>query len=129
IVTSLEVPDRDGRLGDVVLGFDELAGYLGGHPYFGATVGRVGNRIRGAAFELEGRRFAVAANDGAHHLHGGVKGWDKVVWNAEAMETSDGPVLRLSYVSPDGEEGYPGTVGASCVYALTKKDELSEEMR
>jgi aldose 1-epimerase len=82
ILTSLEVPDRDGKLADVVLGFDSLAGYLGASTYLGATVGRVGNRIRNATFELEGRRFVVAANNGAHHLHGGAKGWDKVVWGA-----------------------------------------------
>lgn len=129
ILTSLEAPDRDGELADVVLGFDDLAGYLGGSPYFGATVGRVGNRIRNATFELGGRRFALAANNGDHHLHGGAKGWDKVVWSAEAMETADGPALRLGHVSRDGEEGYPGTVTATCVYTLTTKNELRVEMR
>ena len=104
-LVGLEAPDRDGKLADVVLGFDDLNGYLTGSPYFGSTVGRVANRIRNAAFELEGRRYAVAANNGAHHLHGGVKGWDKVVWSAEAMDTADGPALRLVYSSRDGEEG------------------------
>jgi aldose 1-epimerase len=128
ILTSLEVPDRDGKLADVVLGFDSLAGYLGASTYLGATVGRVGNRIRNATFELEGRRFVVAANNGAHHLHGGAKGWDKVVWGAEAMETADGPALRLVHVSGDGEEGYPGTVTATCLYTLAG-NELRVEMR
>src|ERR1022692_4251625 len=123
ILTSLEVPDRDGLPADVVLGFDDLGGYLSGSPYFGATVGRVGNRIRNATFELEGRRFVLAANNGDHHLHGGAKGWDKVVWSAEAMETAEGPALRLAHVSPDGEEGYPGTVSATCVYTLSKKND------
>ncbi|HEY5091022.1 MAG TPA: aldose epimerase family protein [Polyangia bacterium] len=129
ILTSLEVPDRDGLPADVVLGFDELAGYLGGSAYLGATVGRVGNRIRNATFELEGRRFVLAANNGDHHLHGGAKGWDKVVWTAEAMETAEGPALRLGHVSRDGEEGYPGTVTATCVYTLTKKNEKTNELR
>ena len=130
ILTSLEVPDREGKTADVVLGFDDLAGYLGDSPYFGAAVGRVGNRIRSATFELEGRRFVLAANNGDHHLHGGVKGWDKVVWNAEAMETADGPALRLWHVSRDGEESYPGTVTATCIYTLdAKKNELRVEMR
>jgi aldose 1-epimerase len=127
-LTSLEVPDRAGKLADVVLGFDELAGYLGGHPYFGATVGRVGNRIRNAAFELEGQTFALHANNGPHHLHGGVKGWDKVVWNAEAMELPDGPAVKLTHVSRDAEEGYPGAVTATCVYTLTTKNELRVEL-
>ena len=127
ILTSLEVPDRDGQPADVVLGCDELAGYLGGSAYLGATVGRVGNRIRNATFELEGRRFVVAANNGDHHLHGGAKGWDKVVWSAEAMETAEGPSLRLGHVSPDGEEGYPGTVTATCLYTLAR-NELRVEM-
>src|SRR5450432_2632006 len=129
ILTSLEAPDRDGELADVVLGFDDLAGYRGCSPYFGATVGRVGNRIRNATFELEGRRFALAANNGDHHLHGGAKGWDKVIWSAEAMETADGPALRLEHVSRDGEEGYPGSVTATCVYTLTKKNEKTNELR
>jgi aldose 1-epimerase len=128
-VTHLYVPDRAGALADVVLGFDDLAGYRNGSPYFGSTVGRVANRIRGAKFELEGRAFPLAANDGAHHLHGGARGWDKVVWNAEAAETPEGPSVRMTYVSRDGDEGYPAAVSVSCVYTLTKKDELRVEMR
>jgi aldose 1-epimerase len=128
-LVGLEAPDRDGKLADVVLGFDDLDGYLAGTQYFGSTVGRVANRIRNAAFELEGRRFRVASNNGTHHLHGGVKGWDKVVWTAEAMDTAEGPALRLAYVSRDGEEGYPGTVAATCLYTLTWKNELRVAMR
>jgi aldose 1-epimerase len=128
-LVGLEAPDRDGKVADVVLGFDDLVGYLGGRSYFGSTVGRVANRIRNATFELEGRRFSLAANDGANHLHGGVKGWDKVVWTAEAMDTAEGPALRLAYVSRDGEEGYPGTVAATCLYTLTWKNELRVAMR
>jgi aldose 1-epimerase len=128
-LVGLEAPDRDGKLADVVLGFDDLDGYLAGTQYFGSTVGRVANRIRNAAFELEGRRFRVASNNGTHHLHGGVKGWDKVVWTAEAMDTAEGPALRLAYVSRDGDEGYPGTVAATCLYTLTWKNELRVAMR
>jgi aldose 1-epimerase len=129
IVRRLEVPDRHGKLADVVLGFDDLASYTARSPYFGAICGRCSNRIRGGRFELEGRRYELAVNDGPDHLHGGPRGWDKVVWTAEAMETAAGPAVRLSYASRDGDEGYPGTVSASCVYTLTKKDELSVEMQ
>jgi aldose 1-epimerase len=128
-LVGLEAPDRDGKLADVVLGFDDLDGYLAGTQYFGSTVGRVANRIRNGAFELDGRRFAVATNNGAHHLHGGIKGWDKVVWTAEAMDTADGPAVRLTYVSRDGEEGYAGTVAATCLYTLTWQNELRVAMR
>ena len=128
IVTELHVPGRDGRLADVVLGFERLDGYLKGHPYFGAIVGRVANRIRNAEFTLEGRRYPLAANDGPHHLHGGRRGWDKVLWNARAFDTAEGPALELTYVSNDGEEGYPGTVTARTVYTLTNDNELRVEM-
>jgi len=128
-LVALEAPDRDGKVADVVLGFDDLDGYVAGTQYFGSTVGRVANRIRNGAFELDGRRFAVATNNGTHHLHGGIKGWDKVVWTAEAMDTADGPAVRLAYVSRDGEEGYPGVVAASCLYTLTWNNELRVEMR
>ena len=128
IVRRLEVPDRHGKLADVVLGFDDLASYTASSPYFGAICGRCSNRIRAGRFELDGRSYQLPVNDGPDHLHGG-RGWDKVVWTAEAMETAAGPAVRLSYVSRDGEGGYPGTVTASCVYTLTKKDELSVEMQ
>ena len=128
IVTELHVPDREGRLADVVLGFDSLDGYLAGHPYFGAIVGRVANRIANAGFTLDGARYTLAANDAPHHLHGGLKGWDKVVWTAETAETPDGPSIELTYVSRDGEEGYPGTVTAKTVYTLTNGNELRVEM-
>jgi aldose 1-epimerase len=124
IVTGLSVPDKSGSLGDIVLGFDDLDSYVKGSPYFGATVGRVGNRIRNATFQFENAIHGFAANDKPHHLHGGEKGWDKVVWVAEPVESPDGPSLKLTYVSKDGEEGYPGTVIASAIYTLTNKDEL-----
>jgi aldose 1-epimerase len=128
IVTELHVPDRNGRLADVVLGFENLDGYLAGHPYFGAIVGRVANRIMNAEFTLEAVRYRLAANDTPHHLHGGTKGWDKVVWTAKAAETADGPSIELTYVSKAGDEGYPGTVTARAVYTLTHNNELKVEM-
>ena len=127
-VTELHVPDRHGALGDVVLGFDNLEDYLRHGAFFGATVGRVANRIRGASFGLAGQRYDVAATDGVHHLHGGRKGWDKVVWQAEPQESSSGPSLLLSYTSRDGEEGYPGSVLAKVEYTLTHEDALVVNM-
>jgi aldose 1-epimerase len=129
IVTELHVPDAAGTRADVVLGFENLDGYLKGHPYFGAIVGRVANRIGNAAFTLEGARYTLGANDKPHHLHGGVKGWDKVVWAARPVDTAQGPALELTYVSKDGEEGYPGTVTAKTVYTLTHDNELKVEMQ
>ena len=129
IVTELHVPDRAGRLADVVLGLSDLDGYLSGHPYFGAIVGRVANRIRNAEFTLGDARYTLAANDKPHHLHGGIKGWDKVVWSATPLDTAEGPALELTYVSRDGEEGYPGTVTARTVYTLTNDNELKVEMQ
>ena len=129
IVTEIQVPDRTGARADVVLGFENLDGYAKGHPYFGAIVGRVANRIANAAFTLEGRRYALEPNDKPHHLHGGRRGWDKVVWNARTVDSSAGPALELTYVSKDGEEGYPGTVSARVVYTLTHENELKVEMQ
>jgi aldose 1-epimerase len=129
IVTELHVPDRNGALADVVLGFDSLDRYVTGHPYFGAIVGRVANRIGNAEFTLEGAHYTLEANDKPHHLHGGRKGWDKVVWSAMPIDTAEGPSLQLTYVSKDGEEGYPGTVTATTVYTLTNDDGLKVEMQ
>jgi aldose 1-epimerase len=128
IISELYVPDKAGKLGDVVFGYDNLADYIKKTPYFGCTVGRVGNRIANAKFELEGKTYQLAANNAPHHLHGGTKGWDKVVWDAEAMDTPAGPALKLQYVSKDGEEGYPGTVKATTIYTLTNENELKVEM-
>jgi aldose 1-epimerase len=128
-VTELHVPDKQGKLADVVLGFSELAGYQKGTAYFGAIVGRVANRIRGAKFKLEGKTYELAANDGKNHLHGGVKGFDKVVWSAEPRDTPSGPALALTYESKDGEEGYAGTLTARVTYTLTEQDELKVEMQ
>ena len=128
ILTELHVPDRKGKLGDVVLGWDTLADYQKNDPHLGSTVGRVGNRIANAKFDLDGKTYKLAANNGVHHLHGGVKGWDKQVWAATPLDTPDGPSLKLTLVSKDGDEGYPGTVTATTTYTLTQNDELRIEM-
>jgi aldose 1-epimerase len=124
IVLSLKVPDRDGKLGDVVLGYDTLDGYLKASPYFGAIIGRYGNRIAGGKFSLDGQSYTLAANNGKNALHGGVKGFDKVVWKAEPLEQADRVGVVFSYTSPDGEEGYPGTLQSTVTYALTDANEL-----
>ena len=127
-LTELRLPDRAGQLADVVLGFDRLEEYVEHSPYFGATIGRVANRIAGASFELAGKRYQLAANNGPHHLHGGKKGWDKVVWSASPLATSTGVAVKFSYTSKDGEEGYPGNVTATAVYSLSDGDQLEIEM-
>jgi aldose 1-epimerase len=124
LLTELDVPDRDGKLGDVVLGFDNLKDYLAGHPYFGATVGRVGNRIAGAEFTLGGKKYKLAANNGRHSLHGGQKGFDKVVWKAEPRSAADGASVQFTYLSKDGEEGYPGNLNVTVIYTLTNDNAL-----
>ena len=129
-ITQLWLPDRHGARADVVLGFDDLAGYVKANPYFGVTVGRVANRIRNGTFTLGDKAYQVAGNDHGHHLHGGVKGWDKVVWTGRPLPSSsgDGPALELRYVSKDGEEGYPGTVTAGVTYTLTNANQLKITM-
>lgn len=124
IITALKVSDRIGAFADVVLGFEHLDGYLEGHPYFGAIVGRYANRIGGATFTLDGMTYHLAANNGANHLHGGVAGFDKAVWAPHPRSTPDGPQLELTYVSDDGEEGYPGRLEVSVTYTLAHTDEL-----
>jgi aldose 1-epimerase len=124
IVVSVKVPDKTGALGDVVLGFDSLDGYLGPHPFFGAIVGRYGNRIGGASFTLDGHTFTLAKNDGNNTLHGGKKGFDKYVWKARPVTSTAGPTIVLTHVSPDGDEGFPGTLTATVTYTWTNDDEL-----
>lgn len=125
IVTALRVPDRHGELADVVLGFDTLAPYLARHPYFGAIAGRVAGRITDAAFTLDGVTYPLAANDPPNHLHGGVRGFDRHLWSASPVTRDDGnESLKLSRVSPDGEEGYPGNVSVTVTYALTETNAL-----
>ncbi len=125
-VTELDTPDRDGKLDDVVLGFDSLEGYLGKEPFFGATVGRVGNRIAKGHFTLDGHTYTLATNDGPNHLHGGLRGFDKVVWTAEVLP-GDAPSVRFSYRSRDGEEGYPGNLDVSVVFTVSDSNELRIE--
>ncbi len=124
IVVSLTVPDRTGKPGDVVLGFNTLEEYLKGHPYFGAIIGRYGNRIAQGKFTLDGVAYTLAANNNENHLHGGLKGFDKVVWQAEIVEGQDGDALALSYLSKDGEEGYPGNLSVKVVYTLSDDNQL-----
>ncbi|HUT28741.1 MAG TPA: aldose epimerase family protein [Sedimentisphaerales bacterium] len=125
IVVSLEVPDRNGKMGDVVLGFDTLEEYLKGHPYFGAIVGRYGNRIGKGRFTLNGVEYKLATNNGENHLHGGIKGFDKVVWDAEPVKQADAVGVKLSYLSKDGEEGYPGNLTCIVGYTLNNSDEFN----
>ena len=123
-VVTLKTPDRAGRFCDVVLGFDLLDGYLQKNPYFGAIVGRYANRIANGEFKLDGQTYKLACNDGPNALHGGLKGFDKVVWGAAEISTNKQPALQLRYVSKDGEEGYPGNLTVAVAYALTDQDEL-----
>jgi aldose 1-epimerase len=122
-VTSLKVPDRNGKMEDVVLGYDSLQGYIDGTTYFGAIVGRYGNRIGKGRFQLDGKDYQLTVNDGENHLHGGKTGFNKVLWDAKAGDSAEAS-LRLQYVSRDGEEGYPGTVTLKVTYTLTDKNEL-----
>src|SRR5712692_3770494 len=124
IVVSLKVPDRNGKLDDVVLGFDNLDDYLKGHPYFGAIIGRYGNRIAKGRFTLNGVEYKLAVNNGENHLHGGLKGFDKLVWQARPLRLRNGVGLRLTYLSRNGEEGYPGNLSATVTYTLTDNNEL-----
>lgn len=122
-VTSLKVPDRNGKIEDVVLGYDSLQGYVEGTAYFGAIVGRYGNRIGRGRFQLDGNLYQLTINDGENHLHGGKTGFNKVLWEATPGNSGEAS-LRLQYVSRDGEEGYPGTVTLTVTYTLTDKNEL-----
>ncbi len=125
IITHLHAPDGEGRMGDVVLGFDRLEPYLGRHPYFGAIVGRIAGRVTGAQFVLEGRAYPLARNQPPNHLHGGETGLDRRLWTASPAARADGsPSLRLTYRSPDGEEGYPGTVDLTVTYTVTNANAL-----
>ena len=119
VVTTLTAPDRDGRLGDVVLGFDAPADYLANRPFFGALIGRYGNRIARGDLPLDGAHHVLATNDGPNHLHGGPGGFHNVVWEVGDVIDGDEPALALRYTSRDGEEGYPGTLIVDVCYTLT----------
>ncbi len=124
IIVSLYAPDRNGQPGDVVLGFERLEDYLKRHPYFGAIIGRYGNRIAKGRFTLEGVEYKLAQNNGENHLHGGIQGFDKKVWQARHWTDGDGSHLELSYTSPDGEEAYPGTLDVKVIYTLNDRNQL-----
>ena len=124
IVVSLRVPDRNGNLDDIVLGYDTLDEYISNNPYFGALIGRYGNRIAKGTFVLEGKEYRLAKNNGENHLHGGIKGFDKVVWDAEPLRQTVAVGVKLEYLSKDGEEGYPGNLFCSVTYLLTNENEL-----
>ncbi len=127
ILVSIRVPDRHGKLDDIVIGHDNLEGYLTQSRYFGAVVGRYGNRIAGGHVEIDGRTYHLTLNNGPNHLHGGVKGFDKTVWNAEIANDPRGPSVVFTHTSPDGHEGYPGTVAARVAYTVTDQNELIVE--
>jgi aldose 1-epimerase len=125
IVTEINVPDRNGDVANVALGFDNLEDYVAKSPYFGSITGRYANRIANGQFTLDGVTYQLAKNNGPNHLHGGIKGFDKVVWAATIVPNSNGGAgVKFHYVSPDGEEGYPGTLSVDVTYTLTKRNEL-----
>ncbi len=126
-VVSLMIPDKNGKFEDIVLGYDNPQDYSKGTSYFGAIVGRYGNRIGKGKFSIDGTEYKLAVNNGENHLHGGNIGYNKVMWNAEPLETENGPSLKLTYLSRDGEEGYPGNVKLEVVYTLTNNNELKIE--
>ena len=125
IIVSLKTPDKKGHFADIALGFDDLASYLSRSPFFGALVGRYGNRIGNAKFTLDGKEYTLAKNNGPNSLHGGVKGFDKVVWAAQPFQKSGEVGLVLKYTSADGEEGYPGTLHVTVTYTLNDQNEFS----
>jgi len=126
-MVSLEVPDKNGKLGDILLGCETIDGFVKNTAYLNAIIGRYGNRIGKGQFTLDGKTYKLAINNGPNHLHGGLKGFDKVIWNAEPFENEKGVGLKLAYLSKDMEEGYPGNLKVEVVYTLTNKDELEIE--
>lgn len=125
IVVSLKTPDKSGKFDDIVLGYDHLEAYIKRSPFFGALVGRYGNRIANGKFSLNGKTYSLAVNsNGVNHIHGGLKGFDKVVWTANPLETSNGPALQLHYLSKDGEEGFPGNLSVTAIYTVTQDNAL-----
>ena len=127
IIVSIRVPDRSGKFDDVVIGHDKLEGYFTASRFFGAVVGRYGNRIAKGRFTIDGTTYELAVNNGPNHLHGGIKGFDKVVWQADAFSSAAGSGVRYRYVSADGEEGYPGRLDVSVTYTLTERNQIVVE--
>ncbi|MET0397298.1 MAG: aldose epimerase family protein [Longimicrobiaceae bacterium] len=123
-IVALRVPDREGRAADVVLGYDDVRGYVDGRAYLGALIGRYANRIRGGRFRLDGREYALPVNDGPNHLHGGPGGFHRALWRVEPLDTAEGIGVALAHDSPDGDQGYPGAVRARVAYLLTARGEL-----
>ncbi|MES2201174.1 MAG: aldose epimerase family protein [candidate division FCPU426 bacterium] len=130
-VVAIEAADRKGAVADVVLGFDDLDSYVKSSPYFGALIGRTGNRIAGGKFKLDGKTFTLAKNDGSgpNNLHGGVKGFDKVLWEAQVVDNPGGPALLLKYLSKDGEEGFPGNLSVEALHVWTDDNTLKIEFK
>lgn len=126
-ITSVETADKAGKLANITLGFPKLDGYLQRHPYFGSTVGRYGNRIAGGKFKIDGNEYTLAQNNGPNSLHGGVKAFDQKMWKTEEVKTADRVGVKFTYVSPDGEEGFPGKLTVSVTYSLSNKNELAME--
>lgn len=126
-LTELHVPDRNGKTDSVVLGFSDFGKYEAGHPFFGSTTGRVANRIGKGRFTIDGTEYRVAVNNAPNHLHGGPNGFDKQMWKAEPLNRKNGPAVRFTYRSPDGDQGYPGNLDTVVVYTLTNDDELRIE--
>ena len=124
ILFSMEVPDRDGNIEDVTLGYATLEEYVENHKNFGATIGRCGNRIAKGKFKLNGKEYTLATNNGENHLQGGIKGFNKVVWEGEIVESENASSVQLTYLSKDGEEGYPGNLTTTVVYTLTNDSGL-----
>jgi aldose 1-epimerase len=124
-ILGVEAPDRQGQMDNIVLCFDSLDGYLQRHPYFGSTVGRFCNRIAGGKFTLDGEEYTLAANDGVNHLHGGIEGFDKACWSAEKVQTEKSVGVRFTYLSKDGEEGYPGELSVGALYSLDNTNALT----
>lgn len=124
-LTSVETADKNGKLANITLGFPKLDGYLQRHPYFGSTVGRYGNRIAGGKFKVDGKEYTLAQNNGPNSLHGGLKAFDQKMWKSEEIKSADKVGVKFTYVSPDGEEGFPGKLNTSITYSLSNKNELS----
>jgi len=127
ILLGVVAPDSAGNREEITLGFDSIEGYFQRHPYFGATVGRVCNRIGNSSFTLDGKEYRLAENDGRNHLHGGIVGFDRKIWNSSTQETSDSATIDFRYLSPDGEEGYPGNLDVLCSYSLNENNEIVME--
>ncbi len=124
IITEIHTPDKNGKLGDITLGYDNVNDYVKSSPYFGALIGRYGNRIAKGKFSLDGHNYQLDVNNGVNHLHGGAKGFDKVVWDVKPFETKHSVGLTLTYLSVDGEQGYPGNLKTTAVYELNNANEL-----